>query len=49
MLAGVPTFCYRTLADPDCMPAPEPGQAARFIGTGVGARTFVVVDGGLAG
>ena len=48
VIARVPTFCYRTLADPECVPAPEPGQAARFIGAGLGARTFVVQDGRLA-
>ena len=48
VIAQVPTFCDRTLADPDCVPAPEPGQAARFIGAGVGPRTFVVRDGRLA-
>lgn len=48
VIATVPTFCYRTLADPECLPAPEAGQAARFIGAGVGTRTFVVDRGRLA-
>ncbi|HEX6141810.1 MAG TPA: hypothetical protein VFZ01_03760 [Geminicoccaceae bacterium] len=48
VIAQVPTFCYRTLAAPVCVPAPAPGQAARFIGAGLGARTFVVHDGRLA-
>ena len=48
VIARVPTFCYRTLADPACVPAPEPGASSRFIGAGVGARTLIVDQGRLA-
>ena len=47
VIAAVPTYCYRTLADPECVPRPEPGAAGRFIAAGIGARTFIVEDGEL--
>ena len=31
-LGGV--WCYRTIADPDCHPAPLPGEARRLIASG---------------
>lgn len=47
VIAAVPTFCYRTLADAECAPEPEPGAAGRFIAAGIGARTFLVEEGEL--
>ena len=31
-LGGV--WCYRTIAEPDCYPAPRPGEADRLIASG---------------
>jgi hypothetical protein len=27
-----PLYCYATLAEPDCFPSPQPGEAGRLVG-----------------
>lgn len=38
LVERVVVHCYRTLADPECYPAPQPGEAHRLIGAAPALR-----------